>query len=125
MVQQVKENDEKEAILVPVIKGVLPAETGRAEIDLVQIRRAGAKALLVHPIIRLQETEIAEDVIRSIFGGEMKDMKTKAFEYFLEIFAESYKREESEKIARLAYDIISPLVEKRETRVKEKLEEFL
>jgi exonuclease SbcD len=124
-VQLVKENDEKEAILVPVIKGVLPAEAGRGEIDIARIRRAGEKALLVHPVLRLRETEISEDVIRSIFGGDMKDLKTKAFEYFFEIFSESYKREESEKIARLAVDLLGPLVEKRETRVKEKLEEFL
>jgi exonuclease SbcD len=124
-VQLVKENDEKEVILVPVIKGVLPAEAGRGEIDIARIRRAGEKALLVHPVLRLRETEISEDVIRSIFGGDMKDLKTKAFEYFFEIFSESYKREESEKIARLAVDLLGPLVEKRETRVKEKLEEFL
>jgi exonuclease SbcD len=124
-VQLVKENDEKEAIIVPVIKGVLPAEAGRGEIDLTRIRRAGEKALLVYPVLRLRETEISEDVIRSIFGGDMKDLKTKAFEYFFEIFSESYKREESEKIARLAVDLLGSLVEKRETRVKEKLEEFL
>jgi DNA repair exonuclease SbcCD nuclease subunit len=124
-VQQVKANDEPEAIVVPVIKGVLPAEAGRCEIDLAKIRRAGEKALLVHPVLRLRETEISEDVIRSIFGGDMKDIKTKSFEYFFEIFNESYTREESEKIARLAYDLLSPLVEKRETKVKEKLEEFL
>ena len=124
-VRHVKENDTEEAILVPVIKGVLPAAAGRAEIDLAQIRRAAEKALFVHPVLRLRETEISEDVIRSIFGGNMKDMKTKTFEYFFEIFCENYKREESEKIARLAYDLISSLVEKQETRVKEKLEEFL
>jgi exonuclease SbcD len=124
-IQQVKENDEPEAIIVPVIKGVLPAEAGRGEIDIAQIRRASEKALLVHPVLRLCETEISEEIIRSIFGGDMKDMNTKAFEYFFEIFSESYKREESEKIARLALDLISPLVEKRETKVKEKLEEFL
>ena len=124
-VQLVKENEEPEAIVVPVIKGVLPAEAGRGEIDLAQIRNAGEKALLVHPVLRLRETEISEEIIRSIFGGDMKDMKTKSFEYFFEIFAESYKREESEKIARLAVDLLGPLVEKRETKVKEKLEEFL
>ena len=124
-VQLVKKYDTKEAIVVPVIKGVLPAETGRGEIDLARIRRAGEKALLVHPVLRLRETEISEDVIRSIFGGDMKDMKTKSFEYFFEIFAESYTREESDKIARLAYDLLGPLVAKRETKVKEKLEAFL
>jgi len=125
VVQLVKENDESEAIIVPVIKGMLPAETGRGEIDLAKVRSASEKALLVHPILRLKETEISEEIIRSIFGGDMKDLKTKAFEYFFEIFTENYKREESEKIARLAVDLIAPLVEKRETKVKAKLEEFL
>jgi exonuclease SbcD len=125
VVQRVKENDEPDAVIVPVIKGVLPAEAGRGEIDLAQIRNAAEKALLVHPVLRLKETEISEDIIRSIFGGDMKDLNTKAYEYFYEIFSESYPREESEKIARLAFDLLSPLVEKRETSVKEKLEEFL
>ena len=52
-------------------------------------------------------------------------MNTKAYEYFFEIFSESYTRDESKKIARLAFDLIEPLVSKRETNVKEKLEEFL
>ena len=124
-VKLVKENDTADAIVVPVIKGVLPAETVRGEIDLAKIRKAGTKALLVHPLLRLRETEISEEIIRSIFGGDMKDLKTKAFEYFFEIFAENFNREESEKIARLAVDLISPLVDKREKTVKEKLEAFL
>jgi exonuclease SbcD len=125
VVKLVQEKEEPEAIVVPVIRGVLPAEAARGEIDLAKIRNAGEKALLVRPVLRLRETEISEEIIRSIFGGEMKDLKTKAFEYFFEIFSESYGREESEKIARLSVDLISPLVEKQETKVKEKLEEFL
>jgi exonuclease SbcD len=123
-VKLVKENDTADSIVVPVIKGVLPAETVRGEIDLSKIRNAGTKALLVHPLLRLRETEISEEIIRSIFGGDMKDLKTKAFEYFFEIFTENYNREESEKIARLAVDLISPLVDKREKTVKQKLEAF-
>jgi DNA repair exonuclease SbcCD nuclease subunit len=125
VVQLVKENDKPDAIMVPVIKGALPAEAARGEIDLAQIKNAAEKALLVHPVLRLKETEISEEIIRSIFGGDMKDLNTKAYEYFYEIFSESYPREESEKIARLAFDLIDQLVNKRETNVKEKLEEFL
>ena len=55
----------------------------------------------------------------------MKDLKTKAFEYFFEIFTETYTRTESEKIARLAVDLMGPLMEKRELKVKQKLEAFL
>ena len=81
--------------------------------------------LLVHPILRLQETEISEEIINSIFSGDMKDMKTKSFEYFLEIFSENYSHEQSEKIARLAVNLLTPLVEKKESKVKEKIEELV
>jgi DNA repair exonuclease SbcCD nuclease subunit len=125
VVKLVKENDIPDAILVPVIRGVLPVEVGRGEIDLAKIRQAAKKALLVHPVLRLTETEIPDDVIRSIFNSEMKDMKTKSYEYFTQIFSESYSRTESDKIARLAYDLLNPLVSKHDKQVKDKLEEFL
>jgi DNA repair exonuclease SbcCD nuclease subunit len=123
--QLVKEADEAGAVIVPIVRGVLPAEAVRGEIDLANIRSAAEKALLVHPLLRLRETEVPEEVIRSIFEGGLKDLKTKAFEYFFEIFSERYHREEAEKIARLAVDLIEPLVGKQETKVKKVLEEFL
>ncbi|KPV63814.1 MAG: DNA double-strand break repair protein Mre11 [Candidatus Bathyarchaeota archaeon BA2] len=125
VVQLVKEADETGAVLVPIVRGVLPAGAGRGEFDLAKIRSAAEKALLVHPLLRLRETEVPEEVIRSIFEGGLKDLKTKAFEYFFEIFSERYPQEEAEKIARLAVDLIEPLVGKQETKVKKVLEEVL
>ncbi len=119
-----READETGAIIIPVLKGVLPSEAGRAEIDLTKIREVAKKALLVRPLLRLTETEVSEEVIRSIFEGELKDLKTKAFEYFFEIFLERYAREEAEKVARLAVNLIEPLVRKEETLVKEALEKL-
>jgi len=124
-VQLVKERDEEGAIIVLVLKGVLPAEANRAEIDLARIREAAQKALLVYPLLRLRETEVSEEVIRSIFEGELKDLKTKAFEYFVQIFAERYSREQSERISKLAVNIIEPLVRKDEERVKKDMEAFM
>jgi exonuclease SbcD len=121
----VKKNDEEGAIIVLVLKGELPAEANRAEVDLSQIREAAQKALLVYPTLRLHETEVPEEVIRGIFEGGLKDLKTKAFEYFLQIFAERYSREEAEKIARLAVSIIEPLTRKDEDRVKKEMEAFM
>jgi len=123
-VQLVREADETGSIIVPVLRGVLPSEAGSAEVNLTKIREAAKKALLVRPLIRLTETEVSEEVIRSIFEGELKDLKTKAFEYFFEIFLERYTREEAEKVARLAVNLIEPLVRKEETMAKEALEEF-
>lgn len=124
-VQLVKEADEEGVIIIPVLKGVLPAEANRSEVDITQIRNAAKKALLVRPLSRLQEIEVSEEIIRSIFEGESKDLKAKAFEYFLQIFNERYSRDEAEKISRLAINILEPLARKDEDKVRDELEAFL
>jgi len=124
-VKLVKENDKEGAILVVVLKGVLPSEANRAEVDMAQIREAAQKALFVYPILRLTETEVPPEVIRTIFEGGLKDIKTKAYEYFIQIFGERYSREQAERIARLAANILEPLVRKDEERVKREMEAYL
>jgi F0F1-type ATP synthase delta subunit len=52
-------------------------------------------------------------------------LKTKAFEYFLQIFSERHSREEAEKIACIAISLIEPLTKKQEEKVKQTLEELL
>jgi exonuclease SbcD len=124
-VQLVKGADEEGAVIIPVLKGVLPAEASRAEVDTAQIRSAAEKALLVHPVILLRESAISDEIVRSIFESEFKDLKTKAFEYFLQIFGERYSREEAEKIARSAITLKEPLTRKQGDKVKQSIEELL
>jgi len=124
-VQLVKGVDEKGAIIIPTLKGVLPAEASRAEVDIAQIRNAAEKALFVHPLVLLRESEVSEEIVRSIFESEFKDLKTKTLEYFLQIFSERYSRDEAEKIARLAVSLIEPLTKKQEEKVKQTIEELL
>lgn len=123
--QLVKDADADGAVLIPVLRGTLPAEASRSELDLSQIRAAAQKALLVHPIIQLRESEVSEQIARSIFESELKDLKTKAFEYFLQIFSERNSREIAEKIARVAVNLIEPLNRKQEGKVKQTIEELL
>jgi exonuclease SbcD len=125
LVQLVKAEDEQGVIIVPVIKGTLPAEANRNEVDLARIRGAAEKALLVHPVMRLKTSEVPEGVIHSIFEGELKDLKTKAFEFFLQVFAERYPRDEAERVARLSIALIEPLTHKEEEKVKQLLEAHL
>jgi hypothetical protein len=73
----------------------------------------------------LRESAVSEEIVRSIFESEFKDLKTKAFEYFLQIFSDRYSREEAEKIARSALSLIEPLTKKQEEKVKQTLEELL
>jgi len=121
-VRLVKEADEDGVILIPVLKGVLPAEASRAEVDVAQIRSAAEKALFAHPLVLLRESEVSEEVVRSIFESEFKDLKTKSFEYFLQIFSERHSRDEAETIARIALSLIEPLTKKQEEKVKQTIE---
>jgi DNA repair exonuclease SbcCD nuclease subunit len=123
--QLVKGADEDGIIIIPLLKGVLPAGASRADVDVAQIRNAAEKALLVHPVVLLRESEVSEEVVRSIFESEFKDLKTKSFEYFLQIFSERYSRDEAEKMARIAVSLIEPLTKKQEEKVKQTLEELL
>lgn len=124
-VQLVREADEDGAIIIPILEGVLPVEANRGEVNLARIRDAAERALVVHPVLRLRESEVPEEVVRAIFEGQLKDLKTKSFEYFIEIFAERYPREQAERIARLAVNVLEPLTRKDEDRVKKALEEFV
>jgi exonuclease SbcD len=123
--QLVKGADEEGAVIIPVLKGVLPAEASRAEVDIARIRGAAEKALLVHPVVLLKESAVSDEIVRSIFESEFKDLKTKAFEYFLQIFGERYSHEEADKIARSAIALIEPLTRKQEEKVKQTIEELL
>ena len=122
--QMVKDNDSEGAVIIPILKGTLPAEASRGEIDIAKIRSAGEKALLVHPIVLLKESAVSDEIVRSIFESEFKDLKTKAFEYFLQIFLERYSREEAEKIAHSAFSLIEPLTRKQDEKIKQAIEEL-
>lgn len=122
--QLVKGADQEGVVIILVMKGVLPAESNRSEVDIADLRTAAKKALLVHPVVLLRESEVSEEVVRSIFESEFKDLKTKSFEYFLQVFSERYSREEAEKIARTAVTLIEPLTKKQEEKVKQALEEI-
>jgi exonuclease SbcD len=124
-VQMVKGADEEGAVIVPVLRGVLPAEASRAEVDVAKIRSAAEKALLVNPVVLLRESAVSDEIVRSIFESEFKDLKTKAFEYFLQIFSDRYSRGEAERIARSAISLIEPLTKGEEEKVKQTIEEIL
>jgi DNA repair exonuclease SbcCD nuclease subunit len=124
-IQIIKSADKEGVVMIPVLKGILPAGATRTEVDIARIRAAGEKALLVHPVMLLRESEVSEEIVRSIFESEIKDLKTKAFEYFLQIFSERHSKEEAEKIARIASSLIEPLTKKQEEKVKQAMEELL
>jgi DNA repair exonuclease SbcCD nuclease subunit len=122
--QMVREADEADAVIIPVLKGTLPAEASRTEVEVPKIRCAAQKALLVHPIVQLKETAVADEVVRSIFEGEFKDLRTKAQEYFVQIFSDRYGQQEAERIAKGAMGLIEPLTRKQDEKVKQAIEEL-
>ena len=124
-VQMVKGADEEGVVIIPVLKGVLPTEASRGEVDIAKVRAAAEKALLVHPVVLLRESAVSDEIVQSIFESEFKDLKTKAYEFFLQIFHERYSREEADRIARSALSLIEPLTKHQEEKVKQTIEELL
>jgi DNA repair exonuclease SbcCD nuclease subunit len=122
--QMVKDVEQEGAVIIPVLKGTLPTEANRTEIDVAKIRNAAPKALLVHPVILLKETVVSDEIVRSIFESGFKDLKTKAFEYFVQIFSDRYGKDEAERIARDALDLIEPLTRKQDEKVTQSIEEL-
>jgi exonuclease SbcD len=122
--QIVKDADAEGVVIIPVLKGTLPIEASRTEIDMTKIRSSAPKALLVHPIVLLKETAVSDEIVRSIFESEFKDLKTKGFEYFVQIFSERYGKDEANKIAKAAINLIEPLTRKQDEKVKQAIEEL-
>ena len=123
--QLVKGVQEEGTIIVPILKGALPAEANRAELDVSKIRHASENALIVHPIINLRESAVSDEVVRSIFESEFKDLKTKTLEYFFQIFSERFGAIEAEYLARSAISLMEPLIKKQEDKTKQTIEELL
>jgi len=122
-IEIVKENDEPGVILIPVLRGTLPAEASRSEIDLGRIRGAAEQALLVRPVVLMREESLPPEVVQSIFQSSLENLKTKAFSYFNEFFSKRYEKQQAEKIARLAVELVQPLVKGNEENVRSLLEE--
>jgi len=121
--EMVSEADEPGVVIVPVLRGTLPMESTRREIDLAKIRDAAEQALIVRPLVMLREVGIPEETIRSIFEGELKDLRSKSFEYFLQYFSQRYGAEEAQRNAHLALDLIQLLVKGDEERTRVLLED--
>jgi DNA repair exonuclease SbcCD nuclease subunit len=122
--QMVKDVDTDGAVLVPVLKGTLPSEASRTEIDIAQICAVGKKALLVHPIVLLRESAILDEVARNIFEDTFKDLTAKSYEYFMQIFSERYSKEEADKFAKSALALIEPFTRKQDEKIRQIIEEL-
>ncbi|MDR2700646.1 MAG: DNA repair exonuclease [Nitrososphaerota archaeon] len=120
--QMVKDVDTAGAVLVPVLKGTLPAEACRTEIDIAKICAEGEKALLVHPVVLLKESALLYEVARNIFEDNFKDLKTKSYEYFVQIFSERYSKEDADRIAKSALALIEPLTRKQDEKNRQIIE---
>ena len=117
------DNDEAGIVIVPLLRGVLPAESSRRELDIAAFRSASQKALVIHPMILMSEQGIPEETLKSIFEGELKDLRMKSFQYFNQFFQQRYNEDEAENNSHLALELISLLIKSDDANVKKLLEE--
>ena len=115
--ERVRTLDERGAVIIPILKGRLPAGALRSEIDLSAIRGASELALTVRPVMRVEEAEISGLSLPS----ERADIRQRAYRYFVEVF-KGKDVKEPEKLAEAAVELIDPLLAEDEEGVREILE---
>ena len=118
LVERIRALDERGIVLIPVLKGSLPPGTSRSEIDIPALRAAARLALAVRPVLKVEETGLPEV---EAWLEEKADLRAKAYDYFLEVFRKKGLGK-PEELARLAIELIDPLLAKDEKKVKSLLE---
>ncbi len=118
--ERVRALDERGAVIVPIITGSLPPGVLRSDLDISLVRSAAELALTVRPVVRVEEAEIEE--LPSIIEGR-EDLRSRAYKYFIEVFrSRAPEGLKPEELARVAVDLIEPLLSGDKNRVRELLE---
>ncbi|RLI12555.1 hypothetical protein DRO33_02495 [Candidatus Bathyarchaeota archaeon] len=118
--ERVRALDERGAVIVPIITGSLPPGVLRSDLDISLVRSAAELALTVRPVVRVEEAEIEE--LPSIIEGR-ENLRSRAYKYFIEVFrSRAPEGLKPEELARVAVDLIEPLLSGDKNRVRELLE---
>ncbi len=118
----VKNADRPNAIIVLVMEGLLPSEARKAEVDVMKIKKQAVKALHVRVVNNLKELGMDEILQRIIFETSGRDVRSKAYDYFLKVFGEEYDLDTAKRYAKIAIDLLDPLLRRREGEVRKILE---
>ncbi|HID91257.1 TPA: DNA repair exonuclease [Candidatus Bathyarchaeota archaeon] len=117
----VRQHDGEGKVIILVLTGVLPDDVRKVEIDLAEMRGAAKKALCVRVKNDMVERRITEEVKRRIIERKPEDLMRRAYEYMVSVLRAT-EREDVERIAKIAVDLIGPLKRGEKRRVRELLE---
>ncbi|MEM3736499.1 MAG: DNA repair exonuclease [Candidatus Bathyarchaeia archaeon] len=112
------ENDGEGDVIILILRGLLPTSAKRSQIDIPKIISIPKKALYVKVLNQLIEVA-AEKTLKL---RETRELKTLAYNYFLDAFSKRMGEEEGKKIATCAIDLLEPLLSGEEPKVKAILE---
>ncbi|MFQ6085040.1 MAG: exonuclease SbcCD subunit D [Candidatus Bathyarchaeia archaeon] len=119
----VKRLDGKGKVIVVILRGELPPDVRKMEIDSAKIRRSGRRALHIKVSNQMKERGMTEEQKRRIIEGRPEDLKRRAYEYLVSVL-QSSEGERAENVARIAVDLIEPLKHGEKRRVLELLEKL-
>jgi len=121
LIGRIKALDERGAVLIPIVVGELPPGAMRSEIDLSALRSAAKLALAVRPVMKVVEAGL-DEIIPAVLE-EREDLRARALRYFQEAFrARELKGLDPDELARVALEILDPLLSGDKEKVRELLE---
>jgi DNA repair exonuclease SbcCD nuclease subunit len=114
------ESDREGEVLILILKGLLPINIKRSQINIPSIASTPRRALYVKVFNQLVEAAKPEILLKL---REARELKTVAYNYFLEVFSKRSGKEAGRRLAKAAVDLLGPLLSGEESKVKELLEE--
>lgn len=114
------ESDREGEVLILILKGLLPISVKRSQINTPSIASTPRKALYVKVLNQLVEAAKPEILLKL---REARELKTAAYNYFLEVFSKRSGEEAGRRLAKAAVDLLGPLLSGEKSKVKELLEE--
>ena len=118
--KQLAEMNVNGAMAVLILKGKLPRGFKRSQIDISKLRKLASKTLYTAIVNQLSEVE---EKIEAFRLKEAKEVRTLAYQQLLKIFQSKYPGENGRRVAKLAIEILDPLLAKEESKVERMLEE--
>ncbi|WP_309492531.1 DNA repair exonuclease [Candidatus Hecatella orcuttiae] len=113
--------DSEGAVVVFLLKGQLPPGYRKSEVDVHGIRSSAPKALHTMVLNQMTEAELAEEDVFRL--KEARELKTLAYRYLFEYFRHRYPGGVDVKMAKIALELLDPLIQGEEGKVKTLLEE--
>lgn len=121
--EAVRSRDGDGKVIALILRGTLPTDVRKVEINSAEIKSAAKRALHARVSNQMFETRMTEEMKRKIIEYKPEDLMKRAYRYMVGALRET-EGKEAERIATIATKLVDPLKRRDERQVLELLEKL-